>query len=240
VTTHMTGAVRPDAKPGGSAIHVDRIPILTLGLTTLCLLGACAWSMAVALANQPYFDLLNGFVGARDAVPRGLLFSSWLVLVGGVVLIWRPPAFGLRIGQVREHVPLIVGMTVVAALATAVILKLTGSTPYSDASLFIESVVVPFTEELVFRAVLLTVLLAALMRLHDASRATALAIVINGVAFGMAHLANATSIATSFVIAQAVFAAVLGGACAYLMVRTRSVYPPMVLHGVVNAVVVVV
>jgi membrane protease YdiL (CAAX protease family) len=240
MTTSPTGAVRPGSRPRGSAIHVDRIPIQTLVLTTLCLFGACAGSIAVALTNQPYFDLLNGFVGARDAVPRGLLFSSWLVLVGGLVVVWRPTAFGLRIGRIREHVPLVLGTTVVAAVATAIILKVTGSTPYSDASLFIESVVVPFTEELVFRAVLLTVLLAALMRLHESSRATVLAVVINGVAFGIAHLANATSIAGSFVIAQAVFAALLGAGCAFLMVRTRSVYPAMVLHGVVNAVVVLV
>ena len=65
-----------------------------------------------------------------------------------------------------------------------------------------------------------------------------LAVVINGLAFGIAHLANATSLATSFVVAQAGFAALLGIACASLMARTRSVYPAIVLHGVVNAVVV--
>jgi membrane protease YdiL (CAAX protease family) len=41
-----------------------------------------------------------------------------------------------------------------------------------------------------------------------------------------------------FVIGQVAFASVLGVACAFLMTRTRSVYPAMLLHGVVNAVVV--
>ncbi|HEX5825015.1 MAG TPA: CPBP family glutamic-type intramembrane protease [Candidatus Limnocylindrales bacterium] len=60
----------------------------------------------------------------------------------------------------------------------------------------------------------------------------------DGIAFGLGHLANATSLAIGFVLGQAAFASVLGMACAYLMAKTRSVYPAMLLHAVVNAVVV--
>jgi membrane protease YdiL (CAAX protease family) len=122
---------------------------------------------------------------------------------------------------------------------TALVLKATGAIPYSDDSLFIESVVVPVTEELVFRAVLLTALIAALERIYDGPTALTLGVVFNGIAFGLAHLANMTSLASSFVIAQALFAGVLGMACAFVMARTRSVYPAIGLHAVVNAVVVI-
>ncbi|MEX2546651.1 MAG: CPBP family glutamic-type intramembrane protease [Chloroflexota bacterium] len=44
----------------------------------------------------------------------------------------------------------------------------------------------------------------------------------------------------SFVLPQVLFASVLGASCAALMLRTRSVYPAMLLHAVVNAVVVLI
>jgi membrane protease YdiL (CAAX protease family) len=65
------------------------------------------------------------------------------------------------------------------------------------------------------------------------------AVVLNGLTFGAAHLANAQSLALPFVVAQAMFATVVGLCCAVLMVRTRSVYPAVFLHAAVNAVVVV-
>ena len=57
-------------------------------------------------------------------------------------------------------------------------------------------------------------------------------------AFGLAHMANAAALELGFVLSQATFASVVGVACAYLMARTRSVYPAMVLHALVNGVVV--
>jgi membrane protease YdiL (CAAX protease family) len=208
--------------------------VLTLG----CLVLAAALAGVVAILNQPYFDLVNGWVGARETVARALVFSSWLVLVGGVVVVWRPAAFGFRLGDIGRRARLIVGTLVVAIVLTALILRLSGAIPYSDASLLVESVVVPLTEELVFRAVLLTLLLVLLLRLHDAGTAAVLAVAGNGLAFGLAHLANATSLDPAFVVAQATFASVLGMGCAFLMVRTRSVYPAIALHAAVNAVVV--
>lgn len=208
-------------------------------LTISSLVLASAASVLVALLNEPYFAILNGYVGAHETIARGLLFSSWLVLVGGTIVIWRPPAFGFRVGAIcRQWRPLL-ATVIAAAVLTGLLLRVVGTTPYSEASLFIETVVVPVTEELVFRAVLLTGLLMVLGRLHTTRTALILAVAFNGIAFGLAHLANATSLANDFVLAQAAFAGVLGMGCAYLMARTRSVYPAMVLHAVVNMVVVV-
>ena len=212
---------------------------LRSALTVGCIVVASAASVLVALLNQPYFAFVNGFVDARETVARGVLFSSWLVLVGGGIAIWRPSAFGFRIGETRQHWRLVLLTLLGAAAVTAILLRAVGSTPYSDASLLIETVVVPVTEELVFRAVLLTALLFLLGRLYEANTALVLAVLVDGLAFGLAHLANATSLATGFVLGQAAFAGVLGAGCAYLMARTRSVYPAILLHGVVNAVVVI-
>jgi membrane protease YdiL (CAAX protease family) len=209
--------------------------LLTLG----CLVLASAASVLVAFLNSPYFAFVNGLVEARETIARGMLFSSWLVLVTGPIVVWRPSAFGFRIGETRRHWRLVLVTVVAAAALTALLLRAVGATPYSDASLFIETVVVPVTEELAFRAVLLTGLLVALSRLHDARTALILAVTFDGVAFGLAHLANATSLASGFVLAQATFAGVLGMGCAYLMARTQSIYPAIALHAVVNAVVVI-
>jgi membrane protease YdiL (CAAX protease family) len=99
--------------------------------------------------------------------------------------------------------------------------------------------VVPVTEELLFRAAFLTILVAVLVRIRPGASPTDSAITINGLAFGLAHGANATSLAATFVLGQVVFATALGMVCAGLMLRTRSVLPAIALHGVVNAVVVI-
>ena len=209
-----------------------------VALSVLVLLGAIAASLIVAISNSTWFDAVNSFVGATDGLTRGLLYSSWLVVLGAPVVLARPGRFGFRTGDIRSQVGLIAIVVIGSAAATVALVRLTGATPYSDASLFIEVVVVPFTEELGFRAVLLTALLAVLGRLWDAPTAVTLAIVFNGLAFGAAHLANLATNPAAFTIAQALFAATLGSLCAFLMVRTRSVYPAMLLHAAVNAAVV--
>ena len=226
-------AIQPRSDSLGTPSGTVRIALLVLtsGL-------AVAGSLAVALLNQPYFDLVNGFVGAREAIPRALLFSSWLVLLGGPLVVWRPARFGFTAGDIRGAWRAIVVVCLVAGAATAAILRLTGRIPYSDASAFVEIVLVPVTEELLFRGVLLAILLLAFGRLASRAVAVPAAILVDGIAFGTAHLANATSLDIGFVAPQATFAVALGVACAWLAVRTRSVYPAMLLHGVVNAVVV--
>ena len=122
--------------------------VMVVGLTLLALVAAVAASLVVAVANQAWFDLVNGVVGARETVARGLLFSSWPLLLGGAVVVWRPRAFGFQAGETRRHVGLVAGVVGAGAAITALLLTVAGPTPYSDASPFIEAVVVPFTEEL--------------------------------------------------------------------------------------------
>jgi hypothetical protein len=55
---------------------------------------------------------------------------------------------------------------------------------------------------------------------------------------GVADVANASVLDLGFVLSQVAFASVLGGGCAYLMAKSRSIYPAMFLHALVNGVVV--
>lgn len=207
-------------------------------LMLACLVLACGASLLVAVSNGLYFVAVEALVHPLDPVIRAALFSSWLLLLGGVVVVWRPAAFGFRLGDIARRWRLIAVVSALAVVATALLLSISGRTPYSDASLVVETVIVPFTEELVFRGVLLTALLVALGRLGGSGIAVTLAVIFDGIAFGVAHLANATTLEIGFVVSQATFASVLGLGCAYLMVRTRSVFPAMLLHALVNAVVV--
>lgn len=207
-------------------------------MTVAALFAACAASLAVAFLNQPYFQFVNGVLGVEGEDARGVLFSSWLLLIGLPIVAVHPRAFGLALGSVAEHWRLVVATVAAAVAVTAAIILTVRPVPYSDASWFIEIVDVPVTEELVFRGVLLTVLLAVLRRLHAPGRAAALAIVFDGLAFGLAHAANATALDPGFVASQVTFAVVLGTGCAFLMARTGSLYPAILLHAAVNAVVV--
>jgi len=212
---------------------------VVVALTIGCLVVACGASLLVAVANVAYFDVVQRVVHADTAIPRSLLFSSWLLLVGGPLVLWRPSRFGFQLGDISRQWRVIAGVSAAAAALTVVVIALTGPTPYSDASPLVESFVVPVTEELVFRGVLLTALVVALGSLHPHRVAMPLAIIFDGMAFGLAHIANATELEFGFVLSQATFASFLGVGCAYLVVRTRSVYPAMFLHALVNGVVVV-
>jgi hypothetical protein len=54
-------------------------------LTGLVLLLATTAVGVVALLNVVWFDLVNGIVESRDTIVRGLLFSSWLIVIGAPI-----------------------------------------------------------------------------------------------------------------------------------------------------------
>jgi membrane protease YdiL (CAAX protease family) len=230
----MADAVRTSSRTTSSPAWDGRL--LAAGALAATVVGC----LGFALLNGAWFDVANGIVGLRDPIARAALFSAFPLVVGIAVVIRDPASFGLRIGDVGRHWRLIVGLTAAACAATAGLLALIGGTPYSDAALLVESGFVPVTEELIFRSVLLTALLAASAKFAAPGWIVTTAVVINGIGFGAGHLANAGSIDPVFAVGQAVFAAALGMACALLMVRTRSVYPAMLLHAAVNAVVVLI
>lgn len=231
-----------DPLPGLAAIAHNRAWTISRrrwAWTAAAAVAAAAFTMAVAIMNQPYFELLNRWVGAEDPVARGAIYSSYLLLIGLAIALWRPYAFGLGLGDSIRRWRLVVGAAAGMAALTAVVLLAVSATPYADASWVNEVVIVPLTEELVFRAVLFSALLVAMSRLHPPATAATLAIVINALAFGLGHATNLFWLPASFVVPQVAYAVVIGVVAAFVMLKTRSVYPAMLVHAAVNAVVVV-
>jgi membrane protease YdiL (CAAX protease family) len=207
-------------------------PAAAFLVATVCI------AVGLAYANGVYFDLANRLVAAREPLSRGLLYSSWLMLLALPFAVVRPTWLKLDPRGLRSHVTLVAGFAIVAVLITAGLLKLMGPTPFSDASLVIEVGVVPVTEELVFRGVMLSALLGLTSAAYSGRSGIALAVLVDGIAFGVAHVANAGFLQISFVFAQAAFASVLGVALAALVARTNCVWAAVLVHAAVNATVV--
>lgn len=195
-------------------------------------------AIAVALTNQVFFDAVNRWIAATGPLARGAIYSSYLLLLALPVISRNPAGYGLGLADAPRRWRLVLGVTVGMAALTAAVLTLVRATPYADANWVSEVVIVPLTEELFFRAVLLTWLLSALRRLHPPRTAAALAVAINAGAFAVAHSANLLSLPASFVLPQVAYAAVVGLVAATAMLKTSSVYPAILVHAAVNAVVV--
>jgi membrane protease YdiL (CAAX protease family) len=224
--------------PAASVARAQVISDRRWAWTAAAAVAAVAFTMAIALTNQPYFELVNGWVRADEPVARGAVYSSYLLLIGLAVVVWRPGAFCLGVGETFARWRLVGGSTVGMAALTMVVLTVVSGTPYANARWENEVVIVPLTEELVFRGVLFSALLAAMRRLHPPATAAALAIGTNAIAFALGHATNLFWLPGSFVLPQVAYAGVIGVVAAFVMLRTRSVYPAMLVHAAVNAVVV--
>jgi hypothetical protein len=97
----------------------------------LLFVAACVISIAVALSNDPYFRFMNRFVAAPANRPllRGAMFSSYLLLLSALVMVWRPAFFGLRVGESGRQGRLILGVTLGFAFFTTLVVALIGGTP---------------------------------------------------------------------------------------------------------------
>jgi membrane protease YdiL (CAAX protease family) len=206
--------------------------------TAAAVLACITISAFVGLTASPVYDALSAAFGVTNEVWEGLLFSSYLLLLGVAVAIWRPKAFGVQVGSAIREWSTVVAVTLGFVALVAVVLSQMSTTPYSGSDWVFEVIAVPVSEELFFRGVLLTGLIWLLGKAHPPRLASSLAIVMGGVAFGLAHLSNLAIASASFVVPQALFAAILGFVAGYLRVTTDSIYPAILLHAAVNLTVV--
>jgi membrane protease YdiL (CAAX protease family) len=167
-----------------------------------------------------------------------LLYSSFLIVIGLAVIVWKPRDYGFQAGECIKQWKLVVGVSVAACAFTAICLSLTPRTPYSGANWIVEMLVVPFSEELIWRGVLFTFVSAALGKVHCGRVSLVLSVIISSVAFGLAHLSNVLVHPVSFVFLQMLFAAIVGLAMGYLRAKTKSVYPAMLVHALFNLVAI--
>jgi membrane protease YdiL (CAAX protease family) len=220
---------------------------LAAGRTTLIIIaGLILFCVAFAVLDTAYYQFANTrFPAVGD--------STWLATVWGIVsrlhvfipalvlVLWRPRLFGFQIGKTRQHWRLVVVLLLVNCGVIAGYLLLTGGgTPYSSNQWLVTEVfTVPVVEETVWRGVVFTLLLLALRRVHDERSAGWWAIILSGVAFGLMHGLNAlTGAPLAFVAPQVLNATIWGLVYGYARYKTDSVYPPMLLHGAMNLIVV--
>jgi membrane protease YdiL (CAAX protease family) len=207
-------------------------------LSILILLVTCIISLALAFINEPYFNLVNSFFHTEGAITRALVFSSLFIIIGFVVVVWKPHYYGFQLGDSLKHW-LSVLITVLAICTfTAVALLLTPRTPYSGASWFVEMVIVPISEETIWRGVIFSVLITLLSRLHNERTGLTLAVIYSSLAFGLAHSGNMLVLPLQFVLMQGAFASITGLAAGYLRGKTRSIYPALLLHAAYNMVAI--
>jgi membrane protease YdiL (CAAX protease family) len=210
----------------------------TILITLLYFLGVTALSLLIGFTNAIYFKAINNLFHIDSRLFQAILFSSYLLVIGGPFVIWRPKFFGFQVGDSLSRWKLILIVTFVYAALIAVVLSQMPRTPFSGADWVVEMVVVPFTEELVFRGVILTGLWFLLCKIHPENKATILAIGLGGISFGLAHLNNIFYYPVPFVLLQVLNAIIMGLACGYLRLKAKSVYPAMFLHASINIIAI--
>lgn len=217
----------------------SRLSWTHLAATVGVLVSAVAVAAAFAWSNSRYAEWIVALVGAESRLGQGLLFSALPLALAVGITARRPRLFGVQLGETVSRWRHVVGTTVALCAVVAVALTRLPSNPFSGADVVIQVIAVPVSEELLFRGVLFTAVLWALDRFLQGRRATAVAVVISGVAFGVAHLNNLAIYDPVFVLLQTVNATVLGISAGHLRAVTHSVLPAIVLHAAVNAVALV-
>jgi membrane protease YdiL (CAAX protease family) len=216
---------------------VRRSPVAwTVGISVLAVIG----TLAFAIANSAWADWIQPRLATSSDLVNGLAFSAFPLVVGAVVVAFGGPRrFGIQLGTTLDRWRLVLLLTLAMSAFAAAALTLVGSNPFRGANAIVQAVAVPLSEELIFRGVLFTLVLAALRRVHGPGRALWLAVWISGVAFGIGHLNNLGSYDATFVVAQAAYASVLGVAGGWLRAATSSILPPVLMHAAVNLVALV-
>lgn len=209
------------------------IALAAFGL--LFLLVDNSW-LRYADARFPKVGTSVGLANLWGVVSR----APWILLVIPLVL-WRPRLFGFQIGKIRQHWRLILILLLANCGVIAAYLFLTaGSTPYSGNQwLITEVVTVPLVEEIFWRGLVFTALLLAFRKLFAETTSSALAVWLSGIVFGLMHANNLNAgVAIQFVAIQVLNATIWGVVYSYTRAKTESIYPPVLLHGAMNLVVI--
>ncbi len=200
--------------------------------------GACGASAALAFGNYYYYNWISGYFVVKDAFLSALLFSAFLLVIGVLVLFRRPRFYGFQIGEsFKMWKPILLVSAAVCAF-TAICLFLTPRTPYSGANWAVEMILVPISEEMIWRGIIFSLVYKVLTRLHDDKMSIVLTIAFSSIAFGLAHISNVLVHPVSFVLLQIIFAAIAGSGMGFLRAITKSVYPPILVHALFNLVAI--
>jgi membrane protease YdiL (CAAX protease family) len=199
------------------------------------------------IAGHPYrgailfwilFFLLN-IIGGLLAVPLLgqpaflIIVASLIVAAGGVVIVWHlgwwKQAGYAGAGRLLD-LPLYL---LPAGMALLPLIDGIGTTTAATVAVFgILSIVVALAEETFFRGLILQALIpAGVLR----------AVMLSALLFGLPHLLNSVGGMwdPSFTLVDTVAAFGIGIAFAALVIRTRTIWPPVFLHALINFIALV-
>jgi membrane protease YdiL (CAAX protease family) len=216
--------------------------LATIGIT-LALAAFCAVFLILDGVCYRFTSARFPSVGSSTALANlwGLVSRAHLLVRLIPLILWRPRQLGFQTGKIRQCWRMLLIMLLANCGVIAAYLALSGSvTPYSGNQwLLTEIVVVPFVEETFWRGLVFAALLFAFKKLYPDERSQHLTVWLSGLAFGVLHVGNVNAgVPLSFVVLQALNAAVWGVMYGYARAKTDSVYPSMFLHGAMNLVVV--
>jgi hypothetical protein len=203
---------------------------------------ALAFGLLVVFSDQVWIPWMQQLFPKASPNLWGLVSRGHMLLFGVLVVAAgrSPRRFGFQIGSTVQSWKMLLVMLVLNCGIVGGYLALSGSTPYSGNDwLLTETVWVPIVEELVWRGVVFTLLLAGLRNYYPEGASQALAIWIGGIVFGLAHANNILyGVPLAFVAIQVLNAGVWGVVYSFARAKTGSIYPPILLHAAMNLVVV--
>ena len=132
----------------------------------LILIAASVVSVMLAFGNYYYYQWLNKYLDLNNAFLSALLFSSYSMIIGGLVVLRSPRFWGLQIGESIKKWKLVLLVSFAVCAFTAICLVLTPRTPYSGANWAVEMILVPVSEEVMWRGVIFAYVYKFLSKLH--------------------------------------------------------------------------
>ncbi|NYT21069.1 MAG: CPBP family intramembrane metalloprotease [Methanomicrobiales archaeon] len=171
----------------------------------------------------------GGVAGSLIRDPLGLLMLSYLFIGAGAVVLlswlgWWARAGFSSLGRRQDLLLYLLP----AAVALVSLTEGVSAAGWHEVAMFaIFSLIVAWTEEAFFRGLILQTLLPA---------GTRIAVVVSAVLFGLPHVLNAFGGLWDplFAIANTVAAFGIGITLAALVVRTGTIWPPILIHALVN------
>ncbi len=204
----------------------------TLTLTILYIL----WGLILAWGSV-YFN--NTFYQAVSQTPHNIYVNDILsdlvfLFLGFMPVFWAPRFFGYQIGAMAKYWKSLLGLTIFFVGAPLIYRLIAGSTPFGANTWFFEGVVVPLAEESLFRGILFSMMLWGFGKLYSERTAKTLTLVLSTLIFASSHLNNLGHYPTGFILFQVGFSVILGLGFGYTLIKTKSIYPAILLHALFN------
>jgi membrane protease YdiL (CAAX protease family) len=204
----------------------------TIILTMLFILWGLILVWGSVYFNNTVYQALSQ--KSHNTYVNDILSDLVFLFLGFMPVFWAPRFFGYQIGSITKHWKLLLGFTIFFVGAPLIYRLVAGSTPFGANTWFFEGIVVPLAEESLFRGVLFSMMLWGFARLYPDQTAKILTLVLSTLIFSSAHLNNLGHYPTSFILFQVAFSVIVGLGFGYTLIKTRSIYPSILLHALFN------